>query len=81
VRVRFVIQATGKVADVGDAGESTLPDTDAVKCMMHEFGKLSFPRPEGGIVTVVYPLVFNVDASPPAEESSGGGIGLGNGGL
>jgi hypothetical protein len=77
VRVRFVIDRSGQVAEVGDAGESNLPDPETIKCIMHEFGKLSFPRPEGGIVTVVYPLAFRADDSAPTEEPQGGGIGLG----
>jgi hypothetical protein len=78
VRVRFVIETSGKVGEVGDAGESTLPDPEAVKCIVREFGTLSFPRPEGGVVTVVYPLIFRADDSaPPAEPQQGGGIGLG----
>jgi hypothetical protein len=59
VRIRFVIQSNGAVSEAGDAGESTLADVDAIKCIVHEFEKLSFPKPEGGIVTVVYPIVFN----------------------
>jgi len=59
VRVRFVIEARGAIAEVRDAGESTLPDAEAVTCILHEFEKLSFPPPEGGTVTVVYPLVFH----------------------
>ena len=62
VRIRFVIQSDGSVGDVNEAGQSTLTDVTTVKCIMHEFQQLTFPKPEGGPVTVVYPLIFN-----PAE--------------
>jgi energy-converting hydrogenase Eha subunit A len=29
-----------------------------VQCILHEYRKLVFPKPDGGIVTVVYPVVF-----------------------
>ena len=29
------------------------------QCVVRGFGNLSFPQPEGGIVTVVYPIMFN----------------------
>jgi hypothetical protein len=78
VRVRFVIDTTGKVGEVGDAGESTLDDPETVKCIVRELGTLSFPRPQGGVVTVVYPLVFGPgDSAASDEPQPGGGIGLG----
>jgi hypothetical protein len=44
---------------------------DAVaRCLVGEFGKLTFPRPEGGVVTVVYPIVFNPGDEPPATPPS-----------
>jgi hypothetical protein len=36
-----------------------MPDDIAVDCVVGEFGKLQFPAPEGGMVTVVYPIMFN----------------------
>jgi hypothetical protein len=36
-----------------------MPDQAVVGCVVRGFGNLSFPQPEGGIVTVVYPLIFN----------------------
>jgi hypothetical protein len=41
--------------------DSTLTDSATAKCIFDEFEKLSFPRPEGGIVTVVYPIIFSAD--------------------
>ena len=40
-------------------GGSDLPDQGVVGCVVRGFGNLSFPQPEGGIVTVVYPIIFN----------------------
>jgi len=58
VTVRFVIDRTGAVTDAHDEG-STLPDAEAVQCVVRGFGKLWFPAPDGGPVTVVYPIQFN----------------------
>jgi hypothetical protein len=61
---RFVIGRDGSVAQVADAG-STLPDEAARRCMFDVFRSLKFPPPEGGIVTVVYPIMFSPgDAQP-----------------
>ena len=57
VAVKFVIDRSGSVSTASDGG-SDLPDTGVVACVVRAFGNLSFPQPEGGIVTVVYPLVF-----------------------
>jgi hypothetical protein len=56
-RIHFVIQRDGTVTDVADDA-STLPDPDVVSCIMHVFAKVTFAKPEGGIVTVTYPLAF-----------------------
>jgi TPR repeat protein len=60
VAVRLVIQTDGRVASAENAG-SDLPDPEAIECMFAEYRKLVFPSPEGGIVTVVYPIVFTPD--------------------
>jgi len=57
VVVRFVIERDGHVDQVTDDG-STLPDKDAVACVFAGYRKLVFPQPEGGIVTVIYPIKF-----------------------
>ena len=57
VAVKFVIDRSGAVSLSQDGG-SDLPDSGAVACVVRAFGGLSFPQPEGGIVSVVYPLVF-----------------------
>lgn len=38
-----------------------MTDRDVVECVLRAFSGLSFPAPEGGSVTVSYPLLF----SPP----------------
>jgi hypothetical protein len=58
VSVRFVIGKDGAVASAADAG-SDLPSADVTKCVVSAFSRLSFPKPEGGIVTVTYPLDFS----------------------
>jgi hypothetical protein len=36
-----------------------MPDGGVVSCTVRAFYGLSFPQPEGGIVTVVYPIMFS----------------------
>jgi hypothetical protein len=58
VSVKFVIEdGTGNVVSVEDAG-SNLSDEAVVTCVIDEFKELHFPAPEGGDITVVYPIVF-----------------------
>jgi FHA domain len=58
VAVRFIIDRSGAVSSVSDGG-SDLPDQGVVGCVVRGFSGLSFPQPEGGIVTVVYPISFS----------------------
>jgi Ca-activated chloride channel family protein len=58
VAVKFVIDRGGSVSMSADGG-SDLPDQSVVSCVVRGFQNLSFPQPEGGIVTVVYPIIFN----------------------
>jgi hypothetical protein len=58
VAVRFVIGRDGAVSQVGNGG-SDMPDSGVVSCVVRAFYGLSFPQPEGGIVTVVYPIMFS----------------------
>jgi hypothetical protein len=57
VSVRFVIGRNGAVSNVANAG-ATLASSDVVSCVVRAFYGLSFPQPEGGLVTVTYPLAF-----------------------
>jgi hypothetical protein len=58
VTTRFVVGADGKVDSVSTP-DNSLPDCDAVACIREIFGRLQFERPNGGPVTVVYPLIFD----------------------
>lgn len=58
VTARFVIGRDGAVSSVADGG-SDLPDASVKACVIRAFYGLSFPQPEGGIVTVTYPIVFS----------------------
>ena len=57
VSARFVIGRDGAVSNVSNGG-SDLPDSGVVSCVLSAFYGLSFPQPEGGIVTVVYPIML-----------------------
>jgi len=58
VTTSFVIGRDGSVMSVQEAG-SDLPNASVATCVRRAFYGLSFPQPEGGIVTVVYPIVFS----------------------
>jgi len=64
VGARFVIGRDGNVSNVRNGG-SDIPDAGVIKCVLSAFNGLAFPQPEGGIVTVVYPLLFE-----PGGDSS-----------
>ena len=40
-------------------GNTTLPDEEVLRCIGEMHLELQFPKPEGGIVTVVYPISFS----------------------
>ena len=68
VAIRFVIGRDGSVSNASNAG-SSLPDTGVVGCIQQAFYGLSFPQPEAGVVTVVYPLLLSPgDAGPPPGD-------------
>jgi hypothetical protein len=69
VVVRFVIGRDGHVANV--AGSGDLPDPAVRSCIVRAFNGLSFPEPEGGIVTVSYPIVLSPgDGSKPPTDAA-----------
>ena len=39
--------------------DSAVQDADVMKCVIAEFDHLKFPKPDGGIITVVYPLMLS----------------------
>ena len=57
VVVSFVIGRDGNVSTASER-DSDLPDPSVRQCIVRVFQGLSFPAPEGGIVTVKYPLDF-----------------------
>lgn len=63
IKTRFVIGLDGAVTNAADGG-SDLPDAEAVQCVLAQFFKIKFPAPDGGIVTVLYPMMFS-----PAEPA------------
>jgi hypothetical protein len=58
VTVRFRIDNSGAVAEAKRDPTTTMPDSAAVDCIVRGYANLSFPQPEGGEVTVVYPIDF-----------------------
>ncbi len=56
VTARFVIGSDGAVSNVSAGGD--LPDAGVKSCVASAFYGLSFPMPEGGIVTVSYPIML-----------------------
>jgi len=57
VNIRFVIGRDGGVSNVS-VDSTTLPDRDVAACVAKGFYDLKFPEPEGGIVTVIYPIML-----------------------
>jgi hypothetical protein len=55
VVTKFMIGRDGSVIAAQDGG-SDLPNQQVVSCIVKGFQNLSFPTPEGGTVTVTYPL-------------------------
>ncbi|WP_437679089.1 AgmX/PglI C-terminal domain-containing protein [Sorangium sp. So ce131] len=65
VAVRFTIDPSGAVTSAIDGG-SDLPDGAVVSCVVRAFHGLSFPAPERGSVTVLFPIRF----APPAPGAT-----------
>jgi hypothetical protein len=57
IPVRFVIGRDGAVSNVSAGGD--MPDASVRSCVQSAFYGISFPPPEGGIVTVTYPIMFS----------------------
>jgi len=57
VAVKFVIDRSGAVA-TAMVSESTIADESVNACVARAYMNMTFAQPEGGIVTVVYPVVF-----------------------
>jgi hypothetical protein len=60
VRVSFTIERDGSVSHASGEG-SDLPDPEVVRCVVDGMGKATFPPPDDGTVTVIYPIQFSPD--------------------
>lgn len=58
VTVKFLISRDGSVGYASDGG-SDIPDAGVRQCVVSSFTNLSFPAPDSGVVTVVYPIAFS----------------------
>ncbi len=64
VTIAFTIGADGNVVTSTDGG-STMPDSAVKSCVVAGVRGLTFPAPEGGVVTVRFPVTFTPgDVSP-----------------
>jgi len=73
VTLKMVIDKTGAVSAVSDGG-SDLPDPAVKACVLQVGSTLAFPEPEGGgVVVVLYPLVFKPGDPPAAQPAPGKG--------
>ncbi len=59
VVTRFVIDTSGNTVRADKDPGTDLPSAEVVSCIVAVFKSLKFPEPEGGNVTVTYPLVFS----------------------
>jgi TonB family protein len=64
VTTSFVIGRDGSVSSVR-ISESTIGNRSVDDCVARAFSSMSFPQPEGGIVTVVYPIAMTADDPQP----------------
>ena len=58
VSVKFVIDREGEVALASPWTDTNIDDAAVVRCVTRAYQAMSFPKPEGGIVTVIYPVVL-----------------------
>ncbi len=64
VAIKFVIDTQGAVSSAASDPSTTMSDASVVSCVTRGFSNLSFPQPEGGIVVVIYPLIFEPGDTP-----------------
>jgi hypothetical protein len=64
VATKFVIGTDGSVTSTSRDSSTTMTDAGVVACVTRGFSNLSFPQPEGGVVVVIYPLVFAPGDAP-----------------
>jgi hypothetical protein len=63
VTFEFIIGRGGEV-EIAHARSATLHDCEAIGCMLTQFRALSFPRPVGRSVRVIYPINYTIEQPP-----------------
>jgi hypothetical protein len=58
ILLEWNISATGTVSDVRTK-VATLKNTEVNTCLLDVLKQLQFPKPQGGVVIVSYPFLFN----------------------
>ena len=64
IELKFAVERDGAVSHVVTGAGTDLPDPEVVKCAMNALNGVSFPLPEGGPASVVYPILFE---PPPSN--------------
>jgi hypothetical protein len=64
VVVQLTIGVEGRVTNVRRDPTTTLEDTVVLDCILADYKKMRFPKPEGGTVNVVYPIAFTAPGIP-----------------
>jgi hypothetical protein len=59
VEVRFHIQHDGSVTGAQSTDQSTIADQAMIQCVVAVIQGATFPETEGGVVDVVYPIMFS----------------------
>jgi hypothetical protein len=57
--VRLTIDRAGDVSKAESDPSSTLTDASVLACITRGFGNLTFPQPEKGTVTVLFPIILS----------------------
>ena len=70
ISVRFTIDKSGAVIHQADGG-SSLGSADVITCVVRAFANLRFPEPEGGVVNVLYPIIFTAGDSGGSGHEGG----------
>lgn len=65
VTTHFIIDRSGAAA-TPSLSSSDLGDANVAQCVVRSFGNLSFPAPEGGVVSVTFPISFDAGDGAPA---------------
>jgi hypothetical protein len=69
VTFAFVIGVDGEVAELRVA-DNSMPDCGTVRCMRDALTRAEFPAPEGGTVSVEYPITFEPASAGPQPTSA-----------